>query len=257
VVEPETLVDEAIRLQAPVLASTYNEPLITSEWAVAVFRAAAARGILGAYVSNGNGTEEVLDYITPWVAAYKIDLKAFRDRTYRSLGGTLRAVQATIESVVRRGIWLEVVTLVVPRLNDSLDELREIAQFLRAVSPDIPWHLTAFHPDYRMTDRPTTAARALLDAASMARAEGMNYVYVGNLPGMAGEFESTRCPGCSTLLVPRDGYRVGRVAIDARGGCPACGRPVPGLFAGGVRNAAGRPERAAAPEGGAAAPRQG
>ena len=244
-IEPEELVGEALRLGAPVLASTYNEPLITSEWGVAVFKAAAARGLLGAYISNGNATEEVLDYIAPWVTLYKIDLKAFRDRTYRSLGGTLRAVQASIESIARRGIWLEVVTLVVPGLNDSPDEIRDIAQFLRGVSPDIPWHLTAFHPDYRMGDRPPTAARTLLEAASSARSEGMHFVYVGNLPGRAGEFESTRCPGCDLLLVPREGYRVGPIALDAEGRCPRCRRPMPGVFAGGVRNPATRPSQPA------------
>ncbi len=243
-VDPETLADEAVRLGTPVLASTYNEPLITSEWGVAVFKAATARGVLGAYVSNGNATEEVLDYIAPWVTLYKIDLKSFRDRTYRSLGGTLRAVQASIASIVRRGIWLEIVTLVVPGLNDSMEELKDIAQFLRGVSPDIPWHLTAFRPDYRMSERPPTEARTLLDAAVMARAEGMHFVYVGNLPGRAGEFESTRCPGCSTLLIPRDGYRVGRVSLDAAGCCPRCRRPIPGVFAGGVRTPVAAPTQA-------------
>ncbi|HKQ96331.1 MAG TPA: AmmeMemoRadiSam system radical SAM enzyme [Candidatus Polarisedimenticolia bacterium] len=237
-VEPAFLADEAVRLGAPVLASTYNEPLITSEWGVAVFREAAARGILGAYVSNGNATEEVLDYIQPWVSAYKIDLKAFRDRTYRSLGGTLRAVQESIRSIVRRGIWLEVVTLVVPGLNDEPEELRDIARFLRSVSPDIPWHLTAFHPDYKMQDRPATAAAGLRRAAEEARADGMRFVYVGNLPGMAGEFESTRCPDCATVLVPREGYRLGPIALDAKGACPRCGRALPGIFAGGVRHPA-------------------
>jgi pyruvate formate lyase activating enzyme len=235
---PEALVAEAIRLGAPVMASTYNEPLITSEWGVAVFKEAARRGILGAYVSNGNATEEVLDYVTPWVRLFKVDLKSFRDRTYRSLGGTLAAVQSSIGSIRRRGLWLEVVTLVVPGLNDSVEELRDIAQFLCGVSPDIPWHLTAFHPDYKMGDRPPTGSRALLDAAALARAEGLRYVYVGNLPGMAGEFESTRCPACRTVLVPRQGYRVGVPSLDAEGRCPRCRLAIPGVWTLEVRHPA-------------------
>jgi len=237
-VEPREIVDIALERRAPVIASTYNEPLITSEWAMAVMREAVPRGILGAYISNGNATERVLDYIQPWVSLYKVDLKSFRDRSYRTLGGTLEAVLRTIASVWRRGIWLEVVTLVVPGLNDSDAEIADMAGFLHDLSPDIPWHLTAFHPDYRMTTTRATGADALERAASIARQHGMRFVYAGNRPGDVEDLENTRCPSCRILLVERTGFRVRRVAIDAAGKCPGCGLPVPGVWAGGVRHPA-------------------
>jgi len=237
-IEPREVVELALRRGAPVIASTYNEPLITSEWAVAILREAVPRGILGAYVSNGNATDRVLDYIQPWVTLCKVDLKSFRDRTYRSLGGTLDAVLRTIESLWRRGLWVEIVTLLVPGLNDSDAEIDDMAGFLHDLSPDIPWHLTAFHPDYRMTDRPATGADLLRRAAAIARARGMRFVYAGNRPGDVDDLENTRCPGCGTMLVERSGFSVRRVLIDAAGACPHCARPVPGVWAGGLRHPA-------------------
>jgi pyruvate formate lyase activating enzyme len=237
-IEPHEIVELALRRRAPVIASTYNEPLITSEWAVAILREAAPRGILGAYVSNGNATERVLDYIQPWVTLCKVDLKSFRDRTYRSLGGTLDAVLRTIESLWRRGFWVEIVTLVVPGLNDSDAEIGDMAGFLHDLSPDIPWHLTAFHPDYRMAGTSATGADALQRAAAIARARGMRFVYAGNRPGAVEDLENTRCPDCGATLVERSGFRVRRVAVNAAGACPRCARPVPGVWAGGVRHPA-------------------
>lgn len=237
-IEPHDLTTLARRLGAPVVASTYNEPLITSEWAVAVFREAQKEGLLGAYISNGNGTEQVLDYIQPYVSLYKVDLKSFRDRNYRSLGGTLEAVVRTIESIWRRGIWLEIVTLVVPGFNDAPEELRDMARFLRGLSPDIPWHLTAFHKDYKMTDPDDTDAAALRRAAVIGREEGLHFVYAGNLPGRVDELENTRCPACGAVLIARTGYRVNACRITAAGTCPGCGLPVPGVWRGGVRHPA-------------------
>jgi len=237
-IEPRDLTRLARRLGAPVVASTYNEPLITSEWAVAIFREAQKEGLLCAYISNGNGTERVLDYIQPYVSLYKVDLKSFRDRNYRSLGGTLDAVVRTIESIWRRGIWLEIVTLVVPGFNDAPEELRDIARFLRALSPDIPWHLTAFHKDYRMTEPDETDAAALRRAAGIGREEGLRFVYAGNLPGRVGDLEDTRCPGCGAVLIARVGYRVDACRVTATGTCPGCQLPVPGVWRGGVRHPA-------------------
>jgi len=213
------------------VTSTYNEPLITSEWAVEVFRHAKAEGLVCSYVSNGNGTEQVLEYLRPWVSLYKVDLKGFRDRPYRDLGGTLERVLWTIRALHQKGFWVEVVTLVVPGLNDSLEELRDIARFLVSVSPEIPWHVTAFHPDYRMDDRPATSVQALLRAAETGAAEGLHFVYAGNLPGSVRSFESTYCPGCRTPLVERLGYRVLRNRLDASGRCPDCRRTIPGVWA--------------------------
>jgi pyruvate formate lyase activating enzyme len=231
VVEPGEIVSAAKRKGARIVTSTYNEPLITSEWAVEVFKAAKAEGLVCSYVSNGNGTEEVLEYIRPWVRLYKVDLKGFRDRPYRDLGGTLERVLATIRSLHEKGFWVEIVTLVVPGFNDSPEELRDIARFLVSVSPDVPWHVTAFHPDYKMDDRPSTSVSALLRAAEIGAAEGLNFVYAGNLPGSVRSFENTYCPGCRALLVERVGYRILENRLGASGRCPECQRSIPGVWA--------------------------
>jgi pyruvate formate lyase activating enzyme len=224
------IVAAAKRSGARIVTSTYNEPLITSEWAREVFGLAKAEGLLCSYVSNGNATEEVLEYLRPFVSLYKVDLKAFRDRAYRDHGGTLERVLWTIRALHERGIWVEVVTLVVPGLNDSEEELRDIARFLVSVSPDIPWHVTAFHPDYRMEDREATSVRSLLRAAETGAAEGLHFVYAGNLPGFVRSWENTYCPGCRAVLVERLGYRILRNRLGADGRCPDCRRVVPGVW---------------------------
>jgi pyruvate formate lyase activating enzyme len=234
-VTAEEIVRVATRGGARLVTSTYNEPLITSEWAAAVFRVAKAEGLLCSYVSNGNGTEEVLEYLRPWVSLYKVDLKGFRDRPYRDLGGTLERVTWTIGALHEKGFWVEVVTLVVPGHNDSDEELRDIARFLVSVSPDVPWHVTAFHPDYRMDDRLPTSARSLLRAAEIGAAEGLRFVYAGNLPGAVRSWENTCCPGCRGVLVERLGFRVLTNRIPADGRCPDCSRAIPGVWAGPTR----------------------
>jgi AmmeMemoRadiSam system radical SAM enzyme len=228
-VSPAEIVALARRHRAEILTSTYNEPLITSEWAVAVFREARAAGLVCSYVSNGNATPEVLDYLRPWVSLYKVDLKSFRDRAYRDLGGTLERVLWTVGALHQQGFWVEVVTLVVPGLNDSSEELRDIARFLVSVSPDIPWHVTAFHQDYRMTDPDDTSVATLLRAAEIGRDAGLHFVYAGNIPGGVGEWEDTRCPGCGVTLVERRGFRVLRNLVEG-GACPACRRGIPGVW---------------------------
>jgi pyruvate formate lyase activating enzyme len=227
----EGIVALALRRGARILTSTYNEPLITSEWAVEVFRAGKPHGLIGSYVSNGNATPEVLEYLRPWVSLYKVDLKGFDDRHYRKLGGVLQTVLDTIGRLHTMGFWLEVVTLIVPGFNDDDAEVRDLAQFLRSVSPDIPWHVTAFHPDYKMTDRDGTPTRSVLRAAELGQREGLHYVYAGNVPGRVGPFENTYCPGCATLLVERVGYTILRDALTpSRGACPTCGRTIPGFW---------------------------
>ena len=227
----EDIVALALRRGARILTSTYNEPLITSEWAVEVFRAGKPRGLVCSYVSNGNATPEVLEYLRPWVSLYKVDLKGFDDRQYRRLGGLLQTVLDTIGQLHTMGFWLEVVTLVIPGFNDSDAELRDLAQFLGSVSPDIPWHVTAFHPDYKMTDRDQTPVRTVVRAAEIGRREALRYVYAGNLPGHVGPFENTYCPGCAALLIERVGYTILQDRVSsARGTCPACGTTIPGVW---------------------------
>ncbi len=228
-ITPEQFVQLALRYKAKVLTSTYNEPLITSEWAVALFREGKKHGLIGSYVSNGNATPEVLDYIRPYVELFKIDLKSMQEKNYRTLGGKLETVLNAIRWAWERGFWVEVVTLVVPNFNDSEEELRDAARYISSVSPDIPWHVTAFHPDYLMTDRGATPVKTLIRAAEIGYEEGLKFVYAGNLPGRVGRYENTYCPKCQTLLVERYGFQVRRYQLTD-GKCPNCQEPIPGLW---------------------------
>jgi pyruvate formate lyase activating enzyme len=191
---PQELVEQSLDLGAKVIVSTYNEPLITSEWAVAVFREAKAAGLLTGYVSNGNATPQVLEYLRPWVDLYKVDLKSFDDRHYRQLGGRLQPILDSIRRLHAMGFWLEIVTLIIPGFNDSDDELTRMAEFLAGVSPDIPWHVTAFHKDYKMTNPDDTPPETLLRAARIGKSAGLRFVYAGNLPGRTEDWENTQCP---------------------------------------------------------------
>jgi pyruvate formate lyase activating enzyme len=229
-VRAEEIVEIARRYGAKLVVSSYNEPLITSEWAVQIFKMAKPAGFRCAYVSNGNATREVLEYLRPWVDCYKVDLKSMNDRNYRRLGGVLRTVLTTIETLVQMGFWVEVVTLVVPGFNDSDAELREAATFLAQVSPDIPWHVTAFHKDYRMTEPDNTSAAALLRAARIGQEAGLRYVYAGNLPGRVDGYENTYCPRCHTLLVERWGYQILQDHLTGRGTCYHCGEKIAGVW---------------------------
>ncbi|NPA06338.1 MAG: AmmeMemoRadiSam system radical SAM enzyme [Chloroflexi bacterium] len=229
-VEPEDLVRMALEQGAKAVISSYNEPLITSEWAMAIFRPAKQAELITGYVSNGNATREVLEYIRPHTDAYKIDLKTMNDKNYRRLGGVLQRVLDTIRMTHEMGFWVEVVTLVVPGFNDSEDELREAARFIASVSKDIPWHVTAFHPDYKMTDPPPTRVNQLIRAAEIGKEEGLNFVYAGNLPGRVGPFEHTWCPKCGELLIRRYGYIVQEYHLTPQGTCPRCGTRIPGLW---------------------------
>ena len=229
-VTPQQMAAIGKQQHARVFASSYNEPLITSEWAVEIFRAAVQENFLCAYVSNGNATREVLEYIKPYVRAYKIDLKTMRDKNYRALGAPLEHILDGIRMVYEMGFWLEIVTLVIPDFNDSEAELREAAQFIASLSPDIPWHVTAFHPDYKMTDRSGTVVNQLLRACEIGRDAGLHFVYAGNLPGRVGEWENTYCPNCRAMLIERYGYLISEYRITAQGTCPNCAREIAGIW---------------------------
>jgi pyruvate formate lyase activating enzyme len=230
-VSPEELVRDALQQGAKVVVSTYNEPLITSEWAVAIFKEAKAAGLVTGYVSNGNGTPQVLEYLRPWVDLFKVDLKSFDDRHYRQLGGRLQPILDTIRRLQEMGFWVEIVTLVVPGFNDSEDELRRLTDFVASVSPDIPWHVSAFHKNYKMTGPENTSPRTLAHAAQIGQEAGLRFIYAGNLPGQVGELENTRCPHCRELLIERFGYHILNYRLTAKGSCPKCGAAIPGRWA--------------------------
>jgi pyruvate formate lyase activating enzyme len=227
---PKELVNEALAQGAKIIVSTYNEPLITSEWAVAVFKEAKAAGLTTGFVSNGNATPQVLAYIGAWLDLYKVDLKSFDDRHYHELGGRIGPILESIRRIHDMGLWLEIVTLLIPGFNDSLDELRRLTEFLAGISPDIPWHVTAFHADYKMTAPRDTTTEDLLQAVEIGRQSGLRYIYAGNLPGEVGEWEDTRCPRCNETLIERYGYLIKNYRLTADGQCPNCATQTPGRW---------------------------
>jgi pyruvate formate lyase activating enzyme len=227
---PEDLVRDALRQHARVIVSTYNEPLITSEWAVAVFKEAKAAGLTTGFVSNGNGTPAVIEYLRPWVDLYKVDLKSFDDRHYRELGGRLQPILDTIRRLHALGVWVEIVTLLIPGFNSSHDEIARLTEFIASVSPDIPWHVTAFHGDYKMTAPENTTADMLIEAAAIGRASGLRHVYAGNLPGRVGDLETTRCATCKEPLIARYGYYIRDYRLTPDGRCPRCATAIPGRW---------------------------
>ncbi len=229
-ISAEQLVQVALDNDVPVLVSTYNEPLITTEWAVEIFKRGKKAGLNCAYVSNGNATPEALNMLKPYLDAYKIDLKSMQDKNYRKLGGVLKNVLDTIQYASQLGIWVEVVTLVVPGFNDDPEELWDAARYIASVSPDIPWHVTAYHPDYKMLDNPATPISTLQTAADIGQEAGLNYVYAGNIPGRVGSLENTYCPHCQKLLIYRRGFVVRDYKITPKGTCPYCGTKIAGRW---------------------------
>jgi pyruvate formate lyase activating enzyme len=230
IVTPDRLVAMAKAYGASLVGTSYNEPLITAEWAIEVFKRAKPEGFKTAFISNGNATPQVLDYIRPWTDCYKIDLKSMSDRNYRQLGGVVDNILETVKMVHERGFWEEIVTLVIPGFNDSADELRRAADFIASVSPDIPWHVTAFHQDYNMTENANTTAEQLIRACEIGREAGLRYIYAGNLPGKVGRWENTYCPSCDELLIERYGYVIRQMKVTPTGLCPKCANAIPGVW---------------------------
>jgi pyruvate formate lyase activating enzyme len=226
---PERISALAIEQGAPIVVSTYNEPLITAEWSHAVFERAQERGLRCGFVSNGNATPEVLRYMRPVTDFYKVDLKGFDDARYRKLGGVLSNVLRSLEDLRSLGYWIEVVTLLVPGFNDDDSELRALCAFLAGLDREIPWHVTAFRPDYKMRDSDATSANSLLRACEIGEAAGLRYIYAGNLPGAVGDRESTFCPGCGATVVERHGFRVTANRLES-GRCPSCSASIPGVW---------------------------
>jgi pyruvate formate lyase activating enzyme len=229
-IEPQKIIKRGLQMSAKVVGSSYNEPLITSEWSRAIFEEGLQAGLKCVYISNGNATPEVLEYLAPYLSGFKIDLKTMQDRQYRELGGVLQNVLDTIRAAHERGLWVEVVTLIVPGFNDSTEELMQAARFISSVSKDIPWHVTAFHRNYKMKDPQNTTPDMLIRAAEIGQEAGLNYVYAGNAPGQVGEYENTHCHQCGRVLIRRFGYVILEYALTDAGSCPDCETPIPGVW---------------------------
>jgi pyruvate formate lyase activating enzyme len=224
---PEAIVSEARTQGCPSISYTYTEPTIFFEYAYDTARLAKAAGLANNFVTNGYMTEEALTTIRPYLDAANVDLKAFKDETYRKVcGARLEPVLETIRLMRKLGVWVEVTTLVVPGLNDGDEELAAIARFIAGVDPDVPWHISRFHPDFEYTDAPPTPPGTLRKAFEIGQREGLHYLYIGN---MLGEEEDTHCPKCGFLLIRRRGFFVAENRL-ARGACPSCGHPIAGVF---------------------------
>jgi pyruvate formate lyase activating enzyme len=228
-VSARDLVDHAVREGCEVICAAYNEPMITAEWAHAVFSEAKSRGLVTGLISDGNTTPEALAFMRPVTDVYRIDLKGYSNEQYKSLGGRIAPVLEAISEAKRLGFWVELVTLVVPEFNDNPQGLRELASRIAAIDPDIPWHLNAFVPRYRMDRHRRMHGFELIAAAGTAYAKGLRYVYVSNLADEVQELGHTRCPGCHTTLVERVDYRTRAIQLHD-GACPRCGTQIPGLW---------------------------
>jgi pyruvate formate lyase activating enzyme len=225
-VEPEDVVSEALNLECQSIAYTYTEPTIFFEYAYDVAKQAFEKGLMNVFVSNGYMTEDVTRTIEPYLDGINVDLKGDETFYKKICGAKLEPVQRTIELVWELNIWTEVTTLIIPGYNDSEEQLRECAKFIAGVSEDIPWHVSAFYPTYKLTDAPPTTATMLRKAIHIGRDAGLKYVYGGNIPG---EDEDTRCPNCNELLIERFAYRIHENRI-LDGKCPTCSTSITGRW---------------------------
>ena len=222
---PEQVVARAVEQGCRSISYTYTEPTVYYEYACETARLAAERGLQNVFVTNGYIREEPVRFIRPWLDAANVDLKSFRDRFYREVcGGRLQPVLDTLRLLKELGVWLEVTTLLIPGCNDEEAELRDLARFLRALDPQTPWHVSAFHPTYRMTDRERTPMRSIRRAREIGHEEGLAFVYTGNVPGDEGEH--TFCPNCANNVIRRHGFRIVATNLK-RDRCGACGHPIP------------------------------
>jgi pyruvate formate lyase activating enzyme len=206
---------------------TYTEPTIFFEYAYDTARLARSSGLANIFVTNGYMTAEALRMIQPFLDAANVDLKSFRDETYKKIcGARLQPVLDSIRLMRELGIWVEVTTLVVPDLNDGDQEIGEIVRFIASVSPEIPWHISRFHPDYKYDQTPATPLETLRRARLLGNEAGLKYIYIGNVWG---ESENTNCPQCGKALIRRSGFSIEENRV--RGGkCSFCGSPVAGVF---------------------------
>lgn len=224
---PAEIVRAARQYDCRSIAYTYTEPTIFSEYAYDAAVAAHDAGLLNVYVTNGYMTGELLDDLHPYLDAANVDLKAFRDEFYRTMcGARLEPVLDTLRRMKRLGIWVEVTTLLIPGANDDPGELRELAGFIaNDLGVETPWHISRFHPTYKLTDRPSTSWESLEAAGQIGRAAGLRYVYIGNVPGRG---ETTYCHQCGAALVERFGFQVMTNHIR-HGQCAKCRTAAAGL----------------------------
>jgi len=224
---PEDVAEAAVKYGCKSISYTYTEPTIFFEFALDVARAAHKKGLRNIFVTNGFMTKECLEMIRPYLDAANVDLKFFKDESYRKVcAGALAPVKDSIRLMKEMDIWVEITTLVVPGENDSEEELRDIAKFIASVDKDIPWHISRFHPDYKFTDHNATPEKTLKQAEDLGRKAGLTYIYAGNVFGWGSD---TYCPACNKLLIKREGFSVLEYHLE-EGGCGYCRFSIAGRF---------------------------
>ncbi len=226
---PDAMVAAAQKAGAKLTAATYSEPVVFWEYVRDAAKAARAAGLKPTVVSNGFIQEAALKEVLPLLSAFKVDLKAFTESFYREqVRGELEPVLKALQVIHGAGVWLEIVVLLVPTLNDSEDEVRRLAAWVaKTLGPEVPVHFTRFHPTYRLTNLPPTPVPTMERAWRIARAEGLDFVYLGNLPGH--EAENTHCPGCGEIVIRRMGFQILENRLDM-GHCAGCRRKIPGVW---------------------------
>jgi pyruvate formate lyase activating enzyme len=226
-VEPEEVVELALRSNCKSIAYTYSEPTIFFEYSYDTAKLAKEAGLKNVYVTNGFMTPEMLEMFQPYLDAANVDIKAFRDEPYRRLmGGRLEPVLESCRKMKELGIWLEITTLVVPGVNDDPEELKELATFIyEDLGPETPWHLSRFFPHYKMKDRAPTDVNLLYKTKEMGQKLGLNYIYIGNVYGD----NNTYCKNCGQKLIVRSGYTTRIVGLDQDSRCKNCGAILDGV----------------------------
>jgi pyruvate formate lyase activating enzyme len=229
--EPGTIVDLAKKSGCESIAYTYTEPTIFFEYAYDVSEIARKQKLSNLYVTNGYMTPEMLDAYYPLLDAANVDLKSFSDATYKDLcGARLQPILDSMKKMKKQGVWVEVTTLLIPGINDSKQELMDTAAFIKKeLGPETPWHISRFHPDYKLMDTPSTSPKAIKEARDIGLEAGLRYVYAGNLPGDEGE--NTYCYNCGELLIKRDGFNVVENKIT-KSKCPTCSAKIDGKYDG-------------------------
>ena len=225
--QPEAIVESALATGSTSIAYTYTEPTIFFEYTFDVSKLAHEAGIKNVYVTNGFMTPEMIDLYHPWLDAANVDIKAFKDETYRKLmGGRLEPVLESCRRLKAAGVWLEVTTLIVPGVNDDPEELRALAAFIHDdLGPETPWHLSRFYPQYKMTTKAPTEQSILTETKAMGEEMGLDYIYIGNVAGVY----ATHCKHCGQELIVRSGYQTQIVGLNDAGCCTQCGTQLDGV----------------------------
>lgn len=226
---PETVVLKAKQDEIESIAFTYTEPVIFYEYMFETAKLAKQKGVKSVMISNGYIKEKPMSELCEHLSAVKIDLKAFTEKFYaEQCKGKLQPVRDTLKLLHKKKMWYEIVVLVIPTLNDSEDEMTRMCAWIHdELGPDVPLHFSRFHPMYKIKNLPPTPVSTLTRAREIAMKKGINYVYVGNVPGHEGE--NTYCPGCKKAVVRRIGYNISADGIE-KGKCKYCARPIAGVW---------------------------